>query len=329
MSTSGNCNKVEKLSVADRSSDNKFIAERVEQALQTRIVSEDIVANNPIFHLMRRAAIEFFNNNFANSGVAFHFYYVLDFRVNAYTLKFDNDAVICFTTGAIEHISEIFTRIVDLDDFRSIFSNRESPKLIADLSVNAFYFLFFHELGHLICGHAGYTLKKESTAFMAMFEDVKKPSLLDRQTFEVQADVIAANYFNSIIRNDNKIDLPRLEVAISAVYLLFEIIFLFDRGRFASDHLYLPSTYRMTNIFAIIIQNEVEDIKPTFEKVVEATDKGFYYVFRISSKKMQKLKKDSQKIEKHMDTIIDHWRVLYRELEPYAIVKLHPDIYDW
>lgn len=329
MSTSGDCDTVEIITDKHNSSDNILITEKVEQALQTRIVSEDIVENNPIFHLMRRAAIEFFNNNFADSDIAFHFYYVLDFRVNAYTLKYDNDAVICFTTGAIEQISELFTRIVDLDYFRSIFGNCDSPKLIADLSVNAFYFLLFHELGHLICGHAGYTLSKENTAFMAMFEDVKKPSLLDRQTFEVQADVVAANYFSSIIRNKNKIDLPRLEVAISAVYLLFEIIFLFDKGRFASDHLYLPSTYRMTSVFAIMIGNEVEEIKPTFERVVEATEKGFYYVFKITSKKMQKLKKDSHKIEKHMDTIVDHWRGLYRKLEPYAIVKLHPDIYDW
>ena len=308
---------------------NENIIIKVEQALQSKVVPEEIVVNNPIFLLMRRAAKDFFDKYFANSNLSFHFYFILDYRVNAYTLRFDNYAVICFTTGAIEQISEIFTRIVDIDAFRSVFANRDASKLIADLSVNSFYFLLLHELGHLICGHAGYMSAKENIAFMALFENVKTPSLLDRQTFEVQADVVAANYFCNIVRKDSKFDLSRLEVAISAIYLLFEIIILFDRGEFAQDNLYLPSTYRMTNVFSIIIQNDVEDIKPIFEKVIEATEKGFYHIFRIISKKMQQLKKDSLKIEKHMDKIVDHWKVLYTELMPYAIVKLHPDIYDW
>ena len=48
MSTSGDCDTVEIITDKHNSSDNILITEKVEQALQTRIVSEDIVENNPI-----------------------------------------------------------------------------------------------------------------------------------------------------------------------------------------------------------------------------------------------------------------------------------------
>ncbi len=309
---------------------NDKVIEKVEQLLNTKVVSEEIVSNNPIFSLMRRSAKDFFDKDFSKSSMEFHFYYVLDYRINAYTLKFDNHAVICFTTGAIEQIFHIFDQMSEFDEFQALFGTQDFTKLTADLGVYSLFFLFFHEYGHLICGHIGYIAATKNIAFMALFEHISEHFILDRQAFEVQADVVAAGHFSFIVRdNGQEFNLTRLKIVFAAVYTLFEIMYLFDRGRFSTDSLYLPSTYRMTTAFAIMIKDHVEEAQPVLEQVIDAAEKGFYHIFRLKNQKMQQLKKKSSKIDKYMDTIAEHWNNLYHELEPFSFVKLSPDIYEW
>lgn len=299
---------------------------KIENLLNVKIVDDELLKSNPIYSLMKESAdklIEKYNLK----DVHFAFYYILDSNINAYTFSIDNFSIICFTTGAMFEIGYTVEKMLHNENFIRIFNNQDEETLLAQISVYFYYFLFYHEFAHLAYGHCTFFKNKYALKYMSLFENENDETLIDRQTLELHADIVAARMFKQIIDIKNK--LINTECIIVSLVTLFNFLYLFDRTPDFENKVYLPPAARLQTIMAIIFSDCLGDknFENTLQKTYSAATEAFLGIFHTANS-MKRIQVYQNDIEEHLKQLSENFTKIAEELNRFSHFNLSSSIYE-